>query len=327
MLIRFKIQPFREFHCGRDYTRSLTIMKIKIITTFLFFLCLSCGKQKGESKPDESGKRASFGKGWSISSTNDWVKNEGLLNVESIIYDEVNQVFYATNGIDYEPGTNGFISKISENGKLQELKWIEHLNRPTGMAIQDSLLYVADVNSLVVINTRNGKIVEKFLEPIANSGLNDVSISKKGKVYVSASFVHSIFRLNNGTLELWSKDEEKLKWANGLIANDKQIVVAGLNLSTINTDSKRITQIELNAPIKDFDGIVADGLGGYFLTTVENSGLFHVNAQKNITKLMEGDVYFGDLEFNPDRKEIYIPRGNKKTGEFFITVFTVEKNR
>lgn len=300
-------------------------MKI-IISLSLFFICLSCSKQKEESKLDEFGKQASFGKAWSISSTKDWIRDGGLLNIESIIYDEINQVFYATNGLNYEPGTNGFISKISENGNLQELKWIENLNRPTGLAIQDSLLYVADVNSLVVINTRNGKIVEKFLEPIANSGLNDVAISENGKVYVSASFVHAIFRLNNGKLELWSQDEQKLEWANGLIAHDQQIIVAGLSLSAISIDSKKITQIELSSPIKDFDGIVPDGLGGYFLTTVENSGLFHLNEQHNVTKLLEDDVYFGDLAFNSDRNEIYIPRGHKKTGEFFITVFTVHRN-
>lgn len=300
-------------------------MNTKIIIFSLFSLFLGCDKPAKKKELDTSGKLTSSEKTWSISSTNNWVENEGLLYVESIVYDELNKVFYVTNGMGYEQGTNGFISKISENGTLQELKWISGLNRPTGMAINDSLLYVADVNALVVISTKNGKIVEKFSEPIANSGLNDVSISEKGDVYVSASFVHSIFKLNNGKLELWSKDEEKLKWANGLIANDKQVLVAGLNLGIISVDSNKINKIELNSPVKDFDGITSDGSGGYFLTTVENSGLFYLNEQKIINKLMEEeDSYFGDLEFYPSHKKIYIPRGNKKTGEFFISVFTME---
>lgn len=40
---------------------------------------------------------------------------------------------------------------------------------------------------------------------------------------------------------------------------------------------------------------------------------------------MEGDIYFGDLEFIPSHKKLYIPRGNKKTNEFFITVLSVEE--
>lgn len=274
---------------------------------------------------DQSYESSSLSKYWSVASTRDWCRNEGLHNVESIIYDEVNEVFYATNGVDYEVGTNGFISKISKSGNLQTLKWIDFLSRPTGMALYDSLLYVADVNSLIVINTKSGKVVEKFLEPIANSGLNDVSISANGEVYISASFVHSVFKLDNGKLEPWSKDENKLTWANGLVATDKQVLVAGLSLNSISVDSKRITNIELNSPVKDFDGIVSDGSGGYFLTTVENSGLFHLNAQSNINKLMAEDAYFGDLAFSSSDNKVYIPRGNKMTGEYYITVVTLEQ--
>lgn len=300
-------------------------MKIKFITLSLIFIFLDCGSPTNKNELEKSGKSTHLEKTWFISSTAECVKNEGLLNVESIIYDEARQVFYATNGVDYELGTNGFISKISQDGSLQELKWVDQLNRPTGMAIHNSLLYVADVNSLIVIDTKKGEVVEKYIEPVSSSGLNDVSISADGTVYVSASFVHSIFKLNDDRLEIWSQDEEKLKWANGLIANDKQIWVAGLNLSIIDVDSKKITKIELNSQIKDFDGMVTDGIGGYFLTTVENSGLFHINEQKNITKLIDDTVYFGDLDFIPNCKKLYIPRGSKKTNEFFITVLSVEQ--
>lgn len=302
-------------------------MKAQIVSLLLVFLFLSCVKQKRENKLDSSEQLAQPEKNWVISSTTDWVKNKGLINVESIIYDKENKVFYATNGVNYGLGTDGFISKITENGIVEKLKWIDSLNRPTGMAIHDSLLYVADVNSLIVINTGNGSIVKKYLEPIPNSGLNDVCISKKGEVFVSASFVHSIFKLDYENLVSWIQDEEKLKWANGLIANDKELLVAGLNLSTIDLNTKVISKIDLNPPTKDFDGITGDGSNGYFLTTVENSGLFHLNKQKNIIKLMQEDVYFGDMTFNPNQKKIYIPRGNRKTDEFFITVFTLLENQ
>ncbi len=290
----------------------------------MLLLCLGCDTQMGGGERGEFEKHGS-GNAWSISSSSDWIKNEGLRNVESIIYDESSRLFYATNGTDYSLGTNGFISKISENGNLQELKWVDGLNRPTGMAIHDSLLYVADVNSLVVVNMRTGFVVKKILEPIANSGLNDVCVSETGDVYVSASFIHSIFKLIGGKLTIWKQNEEKLKWANGLIANDSQLLVAGLHLNTISMDSKRITQYELRSPIKDFDGIVSDGSGGYFLTTVENSGLFYFDGHKAINQLMESNIYFGDLEFNPSLKKLYIPRGNKKTGAFYISVLTMSK--
>ena len=298
------------------------VIKMKLIATLLLFLYISCGNEKGkraEIEKDGSGNE------WSISSTNNWVKNKGLLNIESIVYDEANGCFYSTNGTDYSLGTNGFISKISDNGNLLDLKWIKNLNRPTGMAIHDSLLYVADINSLIVINTRSGKVLDNYLEPIANSGLNDVSINKNGEVYVTASFIHSIFKLVGGKLIVWNQDEEKLKWANGLLATNTELLVAGLHINTINIGSKSIAQFKLKPPVKDFEGIVSDGLTGYFLTTVENSGLFYLNEHGRINKLMEGNDYFGDLEFDSSLKKLYIPRGNKNSNEFFITVLTMNR--
>nr|WP_298794205.1 hypothetical protein [uncultured Allomuricauda sp.] len=301
-------------------------MRITVLTILLLSLCVSCGKQNKKGKHPSSEKDIiSLKSSWHITSTTDWVNNQGLLNVESIVHDASNQVFYASNGENYGLGTNGFISKISKDGTLQELKWIEGLNRPTGMAIRDSLLYVADVNALIVINTKKGTVVERFLEPVTNSGLNDVAINDKGEVYVSASFVHSICKLKDGELILWAKDEERLKWANGLVATNKEIIVAGLDISTIDLDSRRIDSIQLNPSIKDFDGLIPDGNDGFFVTTVENSGFYHINKQMQVTKILEDAPYFGDLEFDRANKTIYIPRGNRKTNEFYITVCTMEE--
>ncbi|WP_299529127.1 hypothetical protein [Ulvibacterium sp.] len=283
-------------------------MKSRITILSLFFIIIGCKYQPDKNNPY-----------WQVSSTKTWGVNEGLLNVESIAYDTAHHVFYATNGMNYEPGTNGFISKISKDGKLLDLKWIAGLSRPTGMAIYDSILYVADVNALVLVNTKKGQIIDRIVEPIANSGLNDVAITEKGDVYVSASFVHAILKLNNRKLEVWSKDSERLKWANGLLAENKRVLVAGLDMSAIDIDSKKISKIEFSPSVQDFDGLSPDGQGGFFLTTVENSGLYYFDGENSIHKLMGNDTYFGDIEFIANSKKLYIPRGKKETAEFFIT--------
>jgi hypothetical protein len=293
-------------------------MKLIIIILLFVFLYPGCSKLNRERRLNEM-EKGSSGKVWSINSTNDWMKNKGLLNVESIEYDKKQQVFYASNGLNYKPGIDGYISKISMDGSPLALEWVAGLNRPTGMAIFDSILYVADVNVLVLININNGKIIERVSEPIANSGLNDVAITKNGEVFVSASFVHAILKLNSGKLEIWLRDEEKLKWANGLVAEEDRIIVGGLDLSSISLDSKHLTKIELNTSVQDFDGMVSDGFGGYFLTTVESSSLFYFDGKTCIYKLKEESAYFGDLAFNPDGNKLYVPRGNKTTAEYFIT--------
>ncbi len=303
------------------------IIKQAFTQIFLFLLLVGCRHQSKTKLVPQSSEPVESRKVWTITSSKEWVKNQGLLNVESIIYDFSNKVFYATNGLDYKPGTQGFISKLSKNRELLELKWVTDLNRPTGMAIRDSILYVADVDVLLAININTGKITKKFSEPIPNSGLNDVSINPKGEVYVSASFVHAIFKLHNDTLEVWKRDDTKLKWVNGLVAKDDYVFAGGQGFNSIRTDSKWIDTISLKPPIKDFDGMVADGSGGFFLTTVENSGLYHVNALRQVDTLLLEDTYFGDLEFDPNQKKLYIPRGNHETREYFISVLSLkEKN-
>ncbi|MGX1929052.1 hypothetical protein [Flagellimonas sp. 2504JD4-2] len=294
-------------------------------TFFLFFILMGCrnhGKTNTEEKPNSHSETQNS---WYIDSTAEIAKNEGLLNVESIVYDKSNKVLYASNGKDYKPGVEGFISKISLDGTVANLKWVPNLNRPTGMALKDSILYVADVDALIAINTGSGEIVAKYDQPVKNSGLNDVAINANGEVFVSASFVHSIFRLRNNVLESWVTDSKALQWANGLSADNESVMVGGLSLTTISVDSVKIQSVKTNPIIKDFDGIQPDGQGGYFLTTVEHSGLYHLNSEGVSTKLMDGEAYFGDLEFIPDENRIYIPRGNHKTNDYFIAIVTLGK--
>ena len=287
----------------------------------LLVLASGCRTNHGD-KPKEASQADSL---WSITSTKVVSKKSGLLNVESIVYDKSKNVLYTSNGEDYKPGVSGFISKISLNGEVENLHWVSNLNRPTGMAIKDSILYVADVNALLAINTNTAEVISRYKEPIANSGLNDVTVSENGEGYVSASFRHAVFVLKNDSLRQWKQDTNKLEWANGVFAGKKQIVVGGLNLSSISMETKEIKLFDLNPNIKDFDGITSDGLGGYFLTTVENSGLFHMNNTGTITELMREAPYFGDLEYVPSQKTIYIPRGDHKTKDYFIMVLTIEK--
>lgn len=298
-------------------------MKFKLIAFLLFLICLSCNLNEVSSSKNGATNHPN-NINWRINSINKWAANAGLINVESIIYDETNDVFYATNGLDYKEGTDGFISKISASGQMEELKWVAGLNRPTGMAILDSLLYVADVNRLLSINTRNGNINDRFIQPMENSGLNDVAISPEGKVFVTASFVHSVFSLEGSELLLWTQDEEKLKWANGIVSTTGGLIVGGTNLSNIDAKSKEITHLTLDPRIVDFDGLAADGMGGYFVTTVENSGLFHIDKRSNVTKLISEEIYFADLVFDQENKRLFIPRGDKTAREYFISVVQCE---
>ena len=106
----------------------------------------------------------------------------GLSTPESALYDSEKDVIYVSNvnGHPTEKDSNGFISTVSPEGKIISLNWVENLNAPKGLALRSNKLYVADIATLVVINTNTGEIVKRFQDDNAKF-LNDVTITHDGE--------------------------------------------------------------------------------------------------------------------------------------------------
>lgn len=252
-------------------------------------------------------------------------EGQGLQNVESVLYDHHQQILYITNGLDYIPGTDGFISKASSDGENLELNWVTDLNRPTGMALKGNTLYVADLFELLAINTESGEITERFKEPISGSALNDVTIDNEGNIYVSASRIGAIFKLVDGELKLWAQDKTRLKYANGLLVQNDQLLIAGFNLNSVDLKSRQLTERITEPSIKDMEGLVSDGKDGYFLTTVGKSSLYHLTKNLEAIPLLIDSDYFGDPTYDQKNSKLFVPRGNEDTEEYYITVLELMK--
>ncbi len=269
-------------------------------------LLLGCG---GATKEHNS---------WSLASSDRWAGDAGLQNVECVVFDESIGVLYASSGKDYKPGIDGFISKISQEGEVISLRWVDSLSRPTGMDVLGSMLFVADVNALVSVDTQTGAVIERYDEPIEGSGLNDVTVDEEGTVYVSASAIGGVYRLEDGVLKLWVQDEERLVSANGLEAAGDQILVAGMRLSSVNRNTREIAEVPMTPKVVDFEGIVRETTGGYFLTTVENSALYFLNPEGAITKLSDGQDYLGDFDFVREQPTLYLATGSRNPARYGI---------
>ncbi len=262
-----------------------------------------------------------------ISESNPWGKDIGLSKPESIVFDRINQCFYISNGQKMALGTDGFISKFNDKGELLKLKWLDSLSRPSGLSIYNNVLWVADVYELKVIDIATGKMVKSFPEPIKSSGLNDVAISIQGEVFVTASFIHAVLKVEEESLILWAQDEKLLQWANGILVNDKDVLVGGTQLTAIHRNTKSLRMLKTNPPIQDIDGLWTDDQGGYFLSTVEGKGLWHLDTYGKSTLLDQGGDYFGDLQFMVETNSLLVPRGNHKEKNYYISAFTLELPR
>lgn len=115
---------------------------------------------------------------------------DGFAEPESVLYDPAADVYLVSNlnGAPDDHDDNGFISRVSPEGKVLALKWIDgarlevELHAPKGMAIVGDVLYVADIDCIRKFNVHSSA----SLGAIAVSGasaLNDVAAAPDGTVF------------------------------------------------------------------------------------------------------------------------------------------------
>ncbi|NNF39398.1 MAG: hypothetical protein HKN71_12075 [Gemmatimonadetes bacterium] len=92
------------------------------------------------------------------------VAGVGFATPESVLHDTVDDVYLVSNinGNPLDKDGNGFISRLSPDGEVLDLKWIDgeaegvELSAPKGMAIQGDQLYVTDVDCVRVFDRATG---------------------------------------------------------------------------------------------------------------------------------------------------------------------------
>lgn len=197
-----------------------------------------------------------------------WESDAVLLTPECVVIDYENEVLYVSN-VNKDPWVldgNGFISKLNLEGEIIELKWAEKMHGPKGMGVYKNFLYVADIDAVIKINTKNGKVVQR-IKADPTFQLNDISIAKDGTVYISGSNCNSIFKIEKNKLELFSKDEINLDRPNGVLAEkDRMLAITSGNGTLFEINYKNLEKRKLAGNFGHGDGIAAVGNGSYLLT-------------------------------------------------------------
>ena len=240
---------------------------------------------------------------------------------ESVIYDKENDVLYVSNMQDdpFKKDKNGFISKVDLDGNILKLKWVKGLNAPKGLAISKGKLYVGDVDQLVEIDIKKGKVSNKY-DAIGAALLNDVAADTKGNIYVSDTFTDTIYRLNTfGQLTKWLYSP-KLQAPNGLHYEKGQLIVGSWghptdgwsaaevgHLKTISLKTKKIKSLGSGKAVGNLDGVESDGKGAYYVADWVGGKLLHIQRNgyfKEVLKLSQG---VADHEVIHDKNIIIIP--------------------
>jgi sugar lactone lactonase YvrE len=243
----------------------------------------------------------------------------GLKTPESALPVPAEGIAYVSNiaGKPTDKDGNGFISKVSlKDGKIVVLEWVTGLDAPKGLALANGHLYVSDIDKLVEIDPKGGKIVARYDAPGAKF-LNDVSADAQGYVFVSDSSTSTIWRLDDGKLEKWLETPD-LKFPNGLhVSGDKVIVAAWgppgtsasssapANLLEVSPD-KTIRQIG-DKPLGNLDGLEPYDADSFLVTDWVAGALYKVDKTGKADLLLNLNQGSADIGYVPQERMVLIP--------------------
>ena len=247
---------------------------------------------------------------------------------ESVIYDSKNEVLYVSNIVNhpFKKDSSGYISKISLEGEILELKWVDSLNAPKGLTIvpaskpeESDKLFIADIDELVEVDLSTGKITAKY-KGVGAVCFNDVTHDKYGNVYVGDTYTDSIYRLNQfSQLPLWLNSPNLAP--NGIhIENDNMIVgswgslmegwgtpIKAGNLKLIDLTSKKVRNLGPDKSIGNLDGVEADGNGSFYVTDWSSGNVLRItkNGRTEVLKTLGKGA--ADHEVIIDKNLILVP--------------------
>jgi len=166
-----------------------------------------------------------------------WSTPAGLNVPESSHYNPYDKTIYVSSIVgkhDVKDGI-GYISKLNTKGEFIEKEWVKGLNAPKGITCSKSKLYVTDIDRLLEISSKTGKIIKEYRNHLSKS-LNDVCIADDGRVYVSDSDGDSVFYQGKDSLEVFLQSNT-LGGMNGIYANGN-LLYMGSKGDFISIDQK-----------------------------------------------------------------------------------------
>jgi len=275
----------------------------KLLIT-LSIIALTLASCTGGNKKSETASNRKF------EITEVWRTDTLLLTSESVIYDSKRDVLYVTN-LNMEPRLkdgNGFVSRVSTDGKIIDLHWIDGIHSPKGTAIAGDTLYVADIDELIVIDITKGVITRKV--PVIGAGmLNDITSDRDGNLYISDSDANKILKYSNGGLTDWLTTG--LNLPNGLLAENGRLLLASMgtqDMVAIDLNSKSVTK--LADSLGAADGISYTGIKDCYIVTDWNGEIFIVNPDNTRTSLLktsDKQINTADCEYIAEKNLLLVP--------------------
>jgi hypothetical protein len=257
-----------------------------------------------------------------------WNLTTGFAAPESAFYDAAsNAVFVSSiNGQILDKDGNGYISRLTPDGKVVAEKWATGVNAPKGLRSARGVLYAADIDTVVGFDIKSGKEASRVKIDGAVF-LNDLATAPDGSIYVSDSTALKIFEVRNGTASVFVEGGNQVEQPNGLLVDGGRLILGSVgpaplpgaprgggagrgsvagHLFAFDRKSKQRTLLTAE-PVGGIDGIELDGRGGLIVTDVIGQRLLHVSKAGKVTVLAGFSAGGADFSYIAARKLAIVP--------------------
>ena len=257
-----------------------------------------------------------------------WNLTTGFAAPESAYYDATSNALFVSsiNGQILEKDSNGYISRLSLDGKMVAEKWATGVHAPKGLRSARGVLYAADIDSVVGFDITSGKEVSRVVVNGAQF-LNDLATAPDGTVYVSDSAALKIFEVRGSTSSVFVEGADVVEQPNGLLVDGARLILGTIgpapvpgaargggargpapsgHLYAFDRTSKQRTLLTTQ-PVGGIDGIEPDGSGGLLVTDVIGQRLLRVSRTGEVTVLAKFTAGGADFGYVAARKLAVVP--------------------
>lgn len=248
------------------------------------------------------------------------IQNVGFDGSEAARYDNVRDEYLISNLAARGPENNGFISRVSPDGKVISLKWIAGgvngvtLIDPLGIYLHGDLLYVADTNTVRLFDRKSGAPRGNIEIPGAVR-LNDLVVANDGTVYVT-DFANettpgALFSISaKGEVSTFAARDPALERPNGIaIDGSGHIVHGGRGVNLVFRDRDGRILRERTLPTGQFDGIVLLSNGDLVVASQLGRNVYRVPAGDGLPVVVADNIEVpAAIGVDDKRRRLLVPQ-------------------
>jgi DNA-binding beta-propeller fold protein YncE len=256
------------------------------------------------------------------------IEDVGFDAPSGVAYDQVADVYLVSNvqGRLGARDRNGFISRVSPEGEVLNLHWIDltgtdrAMNSPRGMAIRGDSLFVADLDCVRIFHRESGQDMG-YTCLDAVSMITDIDVGPEGSVFI----VDSGLELRDGELVPTGSDgvyrivfaegrrgstlarSDDLGHPRGIAVGTRGIFVTTSGSGEVFALTPGGDRTNIFPPSnRHLDGIVFLADGGFVFSSVAEGALTMVDAGGQVIQLAEGIPDPQALAYDPGRNRIIV---------------------